>query len=704
MKTKFSNVVNIRNLPEYHPRQTDVQEIELFDIVVLTYDLPEHNLWRGQVGTVVEILANGDAFEVEFSDRDGRTYESLGFHASQLMVLHHQPRQKPLTKTINKVQKTTTTPNEKRLCQFKQLYPECLTEGKIDLEKLRNILSTEDIQENGNERYRFTWAGKSDAIRLLNTPTEATLNPCRHESHHFDISSNLFIEGDNLEVLKLLYKPYFGRVKAIYIDPPYNTGGDFVYPDNYTKPLDTYLELTGQIDAEGNLQTSNPETSGRYHSAWLSMMYPRLFLARQLLTEDGIIFISIDDHEVYNLRLMMNEIFGEENYIQQLVWQRHGGAGNKAKYRAIDHEYILVYAKHLQMIDNLRRPLTAEEETEYTEKDEYYPRLGPYKPRGFDIGGYGGYKYEIECPDGSKILKEWPWREERFLQGKKDNKIIFTQDGNGRWQVAYKLYRDESRRVLRSLLTDVEKNVQGKKQLQDDIKERDTFDYPKPVGLIKHLLQFSADSNSIVLDFFAGSCTTARAVMELNQEDNGNRQFIMVQFPEPTPKNSAARKAGFKTIADIGKERIRRVCQNLQESNGHQNGFRVFKLAASNYQTESELENDNPQIYINQLIETLDPLREGWLMEDVLYEVALKEGYPLDSKIAQVEDLATNTIFHITAPDGGQAFHVCLDAELVETDMESLALSKDAVFICRDVALDDTLAANLALQCRLKTI
>ncbi len=468
--------------------------------------------------------------------------------------------------------------------------------------------------------------------------------------------------------------------------------------------MDTYLQLTGQIDAEGNFQTSNPDTSGRYHSTWLSMMYPRLFLARQLLTEDGIIFLSIDDHEVYNLRLMMNEIFGEDNYVQQLVWQRHGGAGNKAKYRAIDHEYILVYAKHLQMIDNLRRPLTEEEEAEYTEKDEYYPKLGPYKPRGFDIGGYGGYKYEIKCPDGSKILKEWPWREERFLQAEKDNKIIFTQDGNRRWQVAYKLYRDESRRVLRSLLTDVEKNVQGKKQLQDDIKERQAFDYPKPVGLIKHLLQFSADSNSIVLDFFAGSCTTARAVMELNKEDNGNRQFIMVQLPEPTPGKSVGHKMGFETVAEIGKERIRRVCQNLQESSSHETGFRVFKLAASNYEMESDHETDNPQIYIGQLEETLDPLRGSWCVEDLLYEVALKEGYPLDSGIVQVEGLATNTVFQITAPNSTQALHVCLDAELAETDIERLALSKDSLFICRDIALDDTLAANLALQCRLKTI
>ena len=430
------------------------------------------------------------------------------------------------------------------------------------------------------------------------------------------------------------------------------------------------------------------------------MMYPRLFLARQLLTEDGIIFVSIDDHEVYNLRLMLNEIFGEENLIQQLVWYRHGGAGNKAKYCATDHEYILFYAKHLQMIDNLRRPLTQEEEAEYTEKDEYYSVLGPYKTRTLDIGGYGGYEYEIKCPDGSTILDEWPWKKPRFLQERKDNKIVFSKDKNGEWQVAYKLYLNESGRVLRSLLSDVEKNVKGKKQLEEDMKIRKIFDYPKPVGLIKYLLQFINDPNCLVLDFFAGTCSTARAVIELNQEDDGNRQFIMVQFPESTPEKSNAHKAGFDTIAEIGKERIRSVCQNSTESLG----FRVFKLDQSNYETESASKSDDTQTYISSLEGTLNPLRDGWQVEEVLYEIAIKEGYPLDSTIVQVEDLEANTIFHVTAPDGTQTFYVCLDEKLTETDIEHLGLSKDSMFICRDIALDDTLAANLALQCRLKTI
>ena len=546
-------------------------------------------------------------------------------------------------------------------------------------------------------------------------PTEATLRPCGD----FDATRNLFIEGDNLEVLKLLYKPYFGRIKAIYIDPPYNTGSDFVYPDNYAKPLDTYLQLSGQTDAAGNLQTSNPETSGRYHSAWLSMMYPRLFLARQLLTEDGIIFVSIDDHEVYNLRLLMNEIFGEENCLQQLVWQRHGGGGNNAEQFAVDHEYILVYAKSSQTIGRLRHPLTEKDKAVYREKDEHYPTRGPYKTSSFEMmrpdSPRPGVQYQIECPDGSFVFNQWNRQESRFLEMKKDNRIVFKQNRKGEWRVEYKLYLNEAMRVPRSLLTKVEKNSRGRVQLREIFRKDGIFTNPKPVGLIKHLLQFGTERDSIVLDFFAGSCTTAQAVLELNQEDGGSRQFIMVQLPERIPDKSAAREAGFETIAEIGKERIRRVCEDMPVLAGGDYGFRVFTLAESNLRREDILPGDDIQGYIAQLEKTVDLLRDGWRVEDVLYEVALKEGYPLDSAIEKIEGLETNTVFCITAPqdarleststgDERQTFYLCLDAELSEEDVARLGLSKDSVFICRDIALTDTLAANLALQCRLKTL
>ena len=555
-----------------------------------------------------------------------------------------------------------------------------------------------------SDRYSFNWTGKRDAIRLVSVPTEATLKPRRDASLHFDSTPNLFIEGDNLEVLKLLYKPYFGKIKVVYIDPPYNTGSDFVYPDTYAKPLDAYLQLSGQLDTEGNLQTSNPETSGRYHSAWLSMMYPRLFLARQLLTEDGIIFVSIDDHEGYNLRLLMNEIFGEENCLQQLVWQRYASGSNDAKHFALNHEYILAYAKERAVTGRFRYPLAEKERATYTQKDEHYATRGPYKTDAFTRGRPDhpspGLQYEIECPDGSFVFNEWNRLESRFLQMKKENRIVFRKSQKGKWLVEYKRYLNESSgRVPRGLLTDVEKNSHGRAQLRELLNADGIFTNPKPVGLLKHLLQFSTNRDSLVLDFFAGSCTTAEAVLELNQEDSGTRQFIMVQLPERTPEKSAARKAGFQTIAEIGKERIRRVCQNFNEDIG----FRVFELAASNYRTEAEIIAEDAQKYIAQLENAIDALCDGWRVEDVLYEIALKEGYPLDSTIEEVAGLQTSTVFRIVAPDGTQTFHVCLDEELAETDIERLRLSKDSVFICRDIALTDTLAANLALQCRLKT-
>ena len=606
-----------------------------------------------------------------------------------------------------KVEQFTPSPLDERLEDLKKMFPEFFTEGKLDVPKLRELLG-EGIEEE-TERYRFAWAGKRDAIQLLQTPTRATLIPCREESVDFDATGNIFIEGDNLEVLKLLYKPYFGKVNAIYVDPPYNTGDDFVYRDNYTDPLQSYLQLTGQKDKEGKPLTTNVETSGRYHSDWMSMMYPRLFLARQLLADDGLIFVSIDDNEVHNLRLMMNEIFGEENCIQLLVWQRHTGAGNHAKYCATDHEYILAYAKHLQSIVKLRRSLKKTEAAAYTEKDENYSTLGPYKTRDFEsqeqYGGYTGHRYEIECPDGSTVLSKWRWKEQRFLQAKKDNRIAFTQDPDGKWQVAYKLYRNESRRVLRSLLTDVEKNSHGRTQLRELFTEYHVFDYPKPVGLIKHLLQFSTDPDSIILDFFAGSCTTAQAVLELNREDDGNRRFIMVQLPEPTPEKSATKKTGYDTIADIGKERIRRVLTKMQQVEAGDLGVRIFKLTESNYRSWNGVEADDPESYAEQIRLFLDdPFVEGWVPENVIYEVAIKEGYRLDSPIEQVKGLEQNIIFRVTSTDNKQAFYICLDEELFQDDIDKLGLTNDDLFVCRDQAMDDTKAANLALQCRLKAV
>ena len=433
---------------------------------------------------------------------------------------------------LEKAKQSTPSPLDERLENLKKLFPEFFTEGKLDIPKIQELLA-EDV-EDGAEHYRFTWTGKRDSIQLLQTPTRATLTPCREESVDFNTTGNVFIEGDNLEVLKLLYKPYFGKVKAIYIDPPYNRGGDYVYNDNYTDPLNTYLRLTAQKDEEGNRLTSNVEKSGRYHSSWLSMMYPRLFLARQLLQKDGIIFVSIDDYEIHNLRMLMNEIFGEENMFQQVVWQRHAGGGNNAKHFAVDHEYILVYAKNKQSIPTLKLSLSAKQRAEYTEKDEWYSTLGPYKVRSFPqnrpANPRPGLQYYIELPDGTKVFDQWKWQESRFLEAKAQNKMVFSKDKNGKWRVGYKKYLNESDRLPRSLLTQVERNIEGKKQLSEILEQPNILNNPKPVGLIKHLLEFSTDPDSLVVDFFAGSGTTAQAVLELNRADNGNRNSLWFSY------------------------------------------------------------------------------------------------------------------------------------------------------------------------------
>ena len=610
-----------------------------------------------------------------------------------------------------KVQQFTQSPLDERLENLKKMFPEFFTEGKLDVPKLQELLG-EGIEEE-TERYRFTWAGKRDAIQSLQTPTRATLVSNREESVDFDTTGNVFIEGDNLEVLKLLYKPYFGEVKAIYIDPPYNTGGDFVYSDNYKDPLSTYLQITGQKDEGGNRLTTSVETNGRYHSNWLSMMYPRLFLARQLLRDDGIIFVSIDDHEVYNLRMLMNEIFGEENMLQQIVWQRHAGGGNDSKYFAMDHEYILAYAKNKESIAKLRLPLNDEQKAEYTGVDEWFSTLGPYKVKTFlrmrPTDPRPGLQYKIELPDGTKIFDEWKWEEQRFLESKSQNKIEFKKDSNEKWTVQYKQYLNTSKRVPRSLLTKVERNSQGKVQLRQILGENEVLNNPKPVGLIKHLLQFCTDTDSLVVDFFAGSGTTAQAVLELNREDSGNRRFIMVQLPEPTPEGSIAREAGYETISDIGKTRVQRVLESMREDNcfveSEDLGVKVFKLTQSNYQLWNGVAEDSPESYAEQIKLLSDnPLVGGWTPENVIYEVALKEGYQLESSIEQVKEVAQNTIFRISSADEKQSFFICLDAELFQDDIDKLGLTNDDLFVCLDQALDDTQAANLALQCRLKTI
>jgi len=618
-----------------------------------------------------------------------------------------------------------------RITQLKVLFPEAFTDGQVDWDKLRATLG--DGVDDGPERYTFTWAGKRDAIRLLQTPTRATLVPCREESVNFDETQHLFIEGDNLEVLKLLYKPYFGRVKMIYIDPPYNTGNDFIYPDNYADPLATYLQLTGQQDAEGNLLTSNPETSGRYHSAWLSMMYPRLFLTRQLLREDGVIFVSIDDHEVHNLRLLMNEVFGEENFITAVIWQKVYAPKNTAKYFSEDHDYILVYARNADVWRPNLLPRTKEADAHYGNPDND-PR-GPWRADGVSARNYYSKgQYVVTSPSGKRFSppkgRYWTVDHERFLELDRDNRIWWGATGNN--MPALKRFLSEVKQgiVPQTLwkYRDVGHTQEAKKELLATVPfeyTENVLNTVKPPRLIQRMLQVATDSadGDIVLDFFAGSAVTAHAVLKQNREDGRNRRFVMAQLPEPLPRPEGQ----LHTIADIGKERIRRVIARMQQEREGQLpletrettqdlGFKVFKLAPSNYQLWRGVGEDTPDAYAEQMELFTDPLVDGWTAENVIYEVALKEGYGLNCRIDPLPVPPPQAgeggdrrspgggIYRVTDPDKEQSFTICLDNTISLENLSVLNLKKDDLFICRDVALDDEAAANLALQCRLKTI
>ncbi len=664
--------------------------------------------------------------------------------------------------------------------QLKSIFPQIFSEGKIDFKKLRAALG--DMVDTQPERYSFTWTGKRNATLVLQSPSYATLNPSEDESINFDSTQNLFIEGDNLEVLKLLYKSYSGRVKMIYIDPPYNTGGDFVYPDNYADPLETYLEISGQKDANGNLLTSNPETSGRYHSAWLSMMYPRLYLARQFLRDDGVIFISIDDHEVYNLRLLMNEVFGEENFIAELVWEKT--RKNDAKLFSVGHEYILVYARSLAKLKELNTVWREEKPgakgimieyyalraqyrddyqaiekalkdwyqslpeghpskklSRYRHVDKYSPKYGPWRDDNISWPGGDGPRYTVIHPVTKQpcAIPEGGWRFSTLESMERQIRlelVVFRADhtqppirkthllpvpeelddedaqaaSNGEegtgdlagMQVMPSVFNRQSQVAVKHLRFLMGATI---------------FDNPKDHEILARLIKYCtiAGNGDIVLDFFAGACTTAEAVLRLNREDGGNRHFICVQLPELTSEKSPARKAGYMNIVQIGKDHIRRVISTMRsEDEGKLDlslrkepedlGFRVFKLAPSNYKQWKSIDASDPEAYTKQLDMFADLLLDNWSPINVLWEVAVKEGFGLNTQIERLEEVQNNMVWRITDPDKDQSMLVCLDDELKPTTLSTLPLSREHVFVCRNKALDDTKAANLALQCRLKKI
>jgi len=610
---------------------------------------------------------------------------------------------------------TTTSPDDTaaRLRALRDLVPEAFRDGTIDADALAAVVGL-PVTGGRAERFGFTWSGKRDSIQIAGLPTRAALVPALDDSIDWVNTDHAIIEGDNLEVLKLLGAAYFGRVKMIYIDPPYNTGSDFVYPDDYADPLEAYLRMTGQSDADGNRLTSRAERGGRVHSAWLSMLYPRLVLARQLLRDDGVIFVSIDDHEVHHLRVIMDEVFGEENFVATVIWQKVYAPKSSAKHFSEDHEYVLVYARNGALWASGLLARTSEQDEIYKNPDND-PR-GEWRANNLAARNYYSKgTYSITCPSG-RIISGPPkgsyWRvsEEKFWELDRDGRIWWGKDGNN--VPAPKIFLTEVKkgRVPQTLWTykDVGHTQDAKKDLLSLIDfetSEDVFETPKPVQLIKRMLEITtdADEGDIVLDFFAGSGTTAQAVLELNQEDGGSRRFILVQLPEPTSSPA------FPSIAHITRERVRRVIQRIHD--GQQGamfstpadlGFRAYTLAPSHFRQWQPVEADAA---IDQMaFLAASPMMPGWTANGVIAEVALKEGFGLNMAVEPIDRVPGTRAYRVSDPDMGQVFHICLDDALPANLPLLLGLTPEDSFICLDSALDDTKAANFALQSRLRTI
>ena len=625
----------------------------------------------------------------------------------------------PTATTRERIASTSGDFCEAQVAKLRQLFPEVFIEGRIDFDKLKTTLGA--AADTGPGRFHFSWAGKDDAVSLLQNPSSGTLVVSPEESVKGESTGNAFIEGDNLEVLKLLFKSYFGRIKLIYIDPPYNTGQDFVYPDNYSDPLKTYLQLTGQVDAEGNLLTSNPETGGRYHSSWLSMMYPRLFLARQLLRDDGIICVSIDDHEFHHLRLLLNEVFGEENFIASVIWQKVFAPKNTAMHFSEDHDYVVIYAKDAETWRPSLLPRSEEALARYENPDN--------DPRGVwsssDMTArnyYADAQFEVKAPGGNVFTPSrgnyWRFNRAKFAELDRDNRIWWGADKNSMPRLKRFLSEVREGVVPQTLwkFEDVGHTQEAKKELLEYVHYENTdnvLDTVKPTRLIKRLLQIGTTpkKGDLVLDFFAGSCSTAHAVLALNREDGGNRRFICVQLPEPLPKPESR----LKNLTDVGKERLGNVIKELEakiadglplESGTDREdlGFKVFKLARPNiHRWDAEDERDVDS-YAQKLSLFNDPLVPGWKADNVIWEVALREGFSLNTRFAPKELANGNRVFEVTDPDTAQKFIICLDDKISAELSKHCELRSDDLFVCRDIALDDSAAANLALQCRLKTI
>ena len=604
---------------------------------------------------------------------------------------------------MEKLNMQTTNIVDENIKRIGELFPNCLTErlneeGKpevaIDFDQLRQELS-KDIVEGAEERYQFTWPDKRNAIRLANAPTTDTLRPCREESVDFDTTQNLYIEGDNLQVLKLLRENYLGKVKMIYIDPPYNTGNDFVYNDDFSQSAGEYIHNSGQEDEEGNRLVANTESNGRFHTDWLNMIYPRLKVAKDLLSEDGVIFISIDDNEVENLKKVCNEVFGEHNFVATIVWQKKYAATNDSKGFSTTHDYIVAFQKSGNFNRNLL-PRTKEQNQPYKNDDNDGKGLWrsdnllvkSFSPSGVYPITNPNTGVEYYPPKGSC----WRASQETMKLWLSENRIFWGKDGKGAPQLKRYLNEVQQGRVPITWwpFEEVGHNDEANKEVSALFGQKTPFDTPKPLRLLMQMLRIGSSKDAIILDFFSGSGTTAHAVMQLNAEDGGKRKFIMVQLPEVTDEKSEAYKAGYKNICEIGKDRIRRAGKKIKEENplttqDLDTGFRVLKLDSSNmqdvYYTPSEF---NEQKLFD------DNIKPDRTEEDLLFQTMIDLGIELSAKIEK-RSIAGKTVWSVS--DG--YLMACFDEEVNETTITEIARQQPYYFVMRDSSLaNDQVADN----------
>ena len=620
---------------------------------------------------------------------------------------------------MEKLKMHTQDVAEANIEKIGQLFPNCLTErinenGKpeiaIDFDKLKQELSKEVVEGN-QERYQFTWPGKREAMRLANTPSNMTLRPDRESSVDFDNTENLYIEGDNLEVLKLLRENYLGKVKMIYIDPPYNTGNDFVYEDDFSETVGEFKDKNGMFDENGNMvldkYSVNSESNGRFHTDWLNMMYPRLKVAKDLLREDGVIFMSIDDNEAKNLKNLSDEIFGSHNFLAQVVWERAYSPINLMKHFSPSHDYILCYAKNIELAECYGIQRSQEANARYSNPDND-PR-GVWKPSDLSVGpAVAENIYSITTPSGRIVEppagRSWSLSKKAFFERLHDNRIWFGPNGDS--VPSMKRFLSELRKTGITPMTywrydSVGHSQDATQKLSQLFDGKKIFDYPKPVELIKRCISLYT-KDDLILDFFSGSATTAHAIMQLNQEDGCNRHFILVQLPELTDEKSDARKAGFDNLCQIGEERIRRVAKKLREAQFsksiedglfaqenpiilHDTGFRVLKLDTSNMQ---DVYYKPEEFSETSLFE--DNVKPDRTPEDLLFQVMLECNLPLSAKIER-KTIAGKEVFNVNE---GYLL-ACFDEDVNETVITEVAKLKPYYFIMRDKSLSsDNVADN----------